>query len=396
VSKIKYLDLKSQLYSSDDFDEVEKIIYGLLYNFEECKRQGDYESEKRILRMIDDRMLKLNKKSFMQVVVLHYCSSMAIRYEGIEKAFTYAKQAYDIMLETIPPFFISDADVYSIKREVMELYANMLMLKGNNGESKLIRSQIYKESRSKFGSKSFETIVAEQNLLMTEEVNAENISMIANKLKSIIHKREKLNLKDKFKQDNNQLHIIYAKQMIGNSYEKIDDNYNAIYWMQQAAKNALDIYGLEDNITQDLLHSYSSLLVNTRCYSDAILFLEQIYDSWKSKLPDRCEMMVSIRYLLGVSYAECGRIKEAKELLMNCFITSLDENGPHHKETLKYRKEYAICLGKEGNHEDALELMKEVEEFYLNKYGEDNSSQLFNIRHSINVEKNLISQRYKA
>lgn len=400
-------DLKKNMISIVNEKEFEKYIleeiFSILFFYAE---QGKSYEILRCRRILMEKSADFKDANFSYAIIDWCCAKAYVTLGEFEKSLLYSKSAYEKLSYYILSFEKDNGFNGQIYISIKEHYANDLQQCGNYEESLKIRSEIWSESKRLYGKDSFQSIVCEHNfylsLLEDETTQLEGI----NKIIRIIKKREKFICGGEIDKTNLQ-HIINAKITLGRVYASRGDYENAVKWGQEAAILAYDTFwkkieGVEEdviaitekNYAEKIIFSFAEILMDIREFKSMVSLLEEIYSSWIKIFDEKSQIMMSLTYCLGVAYGEVGRPEKGKELLRKCYEYSYDTRGKYDKKTLRYRKEYAICLAYAGEDDESLATLEECLFAYLEVYGDDNSKQLEFLRHAIMVQKKKLSLRY--
>ena len=346
--------------------------------------------------MISERLFKIENNILSHSVAYFYHAKVLQKLGFLDKAYESYEVAYNIVCSVERPTYMKQCAYDYYATNIREEYANALQYCQKYEESRIIREKILEQSIKKYGRKKYETIVAQQNLytlfIYMDDFRDKGIMG----LKTIINRREKLIIKDNNIICMNAEHIIWAKQSLADGYEKKNDLEMAIKYSAEAYFEALEMKGEQDYYTQSIANRLADMLMTIREYELVIKLTEGIYATMKEIISDGNVLLNSMRYTLGVAYGASGRIEEGKNLLRECYEYAHDTWGIVDKRTLMYKKEYAICLAYEKQHEEAIEMLLDCKELYESTYGLDGEDQLFNIYDCLVKEYHILRIEDKA
>lgn len=299
----------------------------------------------------------------------------------------YIAVAYRIVLNCVRPSMMKEKVYIIYISQVKEEYANILMHNQRYEESATIRKQLLEEAIVRWGENRFSTLAAKQNYYsVLIHLNYEDG---IKGMKRVLHKRETIILRSKQDIEQNEVYKIYALQQIAVGLCIIKNYVEALDFAEKAYTKAFELFGQEDIRTQSILHNVNSILLELHAYDEVVDLLENMYIKWVKMLPNDSELILTMRLVMGIAYGECGKTSEGKKLLMDNFQFAYDRFGVCDKHTLLYKKEYALCVANGGEHEEAIELLKDCKEKYERVYGNDGSDQLKNILISLITEYHI-------
>ena len=272
----------------------------------------------------------------------------------------------------------------------LEQYAFALQNEQDLEKSIKIREEILVRTIKAKGSKTIHALNAQQNLYNSLVDMGICDDEIEGRLKHLIKSREKILLRNRYEISKNKEFTVMAKQLLCRVYASrgTENNKelvsNIIELMESAnvlpqnctARNAVDMFIVK--IAMDFS------LYDVALIEDLKQRVENIYSKDSN-------VVESINYSLAVAYGETGNPEKGALILQHLYTNSFDKRGISSKETLRYKKEYAICISQIGDHDRALSLLKECKEVYENVYGKDESTQYNNIIHSIDTEEIFVN-----
>ncbi len=257
-------------------------------------------------------------------------------------------------------------------------------------ESVKIRQKIIDKVRSIYGYKSFEMLNAQQNLFSSYVDKGLYDEETEEKIKHLIRQREKIKLNEADKISKNKEYIVMAKRLLCIVYAEKDTDKNVF---ESAVNDLIDSAQVlpPDSVAKNTIDLFFSHLAMTSNIYD-VDYINDLKKRIELMYSKDSEIIESINYLLAIAYGENGNSEEGAALLLDLYNNSFDKRGPSSKKTLRFMKEYAICISQTGNHQKSKELLQECKEIYENLYGSDESEQYKNLIHSLEVENSILDK----
>ena len=274
-----------------------------------------------------------------------------------------------------------------------EELANVLDSNHEYERCKELRGKLLDKYIKNYGRNSFGTLSAEQNYYSTLIFIDSDRDEAIKKLKELWKKRKKIKLRDKVAIADNEKYTIYLYEKLAQAYLLRGNDDRAIEYAKMATDECLIKYGIDNFLTVQILNGFSSILIQLREYSSALLVLETIYTKWEKILPKESQFLMTLKYSLGVAYGESGNPAKGMELLSENYSCACDYYGWLDKRTIRYKKEYAICIAKNGEHDKAIGLLNDCKSMYEKVYGLDKSEQLRNIIYSLCLEYSIVHDK---
>lgn len=320
---------------------------------------------------------------FINAILELYYGKLLSKIGDFSNAIKHLQLAYEYSIKSICPQNFNMKNYQLILRDIKGEYSNCLLQIGEFDSSIKFRKELCEEIAKSEGTKSYFYTVAQQNYATSLIYSKKDIAKGLQIILKVIKKRNKIILKDTSLINLNLLQTLFALHTAAEAYEMLEDYTNALHFSYSAYSTAQSIYGPNDFHTYSFGSSLANILLHITSYEPALRLLEEIYSHWKTIMPKSSPLLCSLMYSLGIAYGECGQPSKGKDLLYSLYLDSLNINGEFDKITLKYKKEYAICLSHEGNNIEALEILYDILNIYNRYYYNDMSEQYFMLIFSI-------------
>ena len=330
------------------------------------------------------------KKCFCLMLSYCYVAEMYKEIGLFRNMKEYMSAAYEIADHISCPNGMTNMLFENYLLNTYEQYAFSLQMNNFYSESKQIRERIIERAIKLSGSKSFLTLNSRQNYYNSLVDMGECCDEIEGKIKYLIKQRKRLIIKDAHERALNVEYIVAAKQLLCRVYSERNEPDKKIIGdcvmdMLDSAKEISDASRVHTIVDMFLC----KLLLDSRLYD--VKFILDLKNRIEMTYDKNSDVVESINYALGIAYGETGDYEKGAEILRDLYAKSYDRNGEAAKDTLRFKKEYALCISQGGDHLKALELLQECRDVYKNVYGEDESEQFINIIRSIELEEDFMN-----
>ncbi len=394
-SVFEFAEVKATISDIDNIAAMNDYIVSLIGLLEKLRSSMEIDRMYKLHRIIT-----LGAQRCQGVVwaesISYYIYGRLLSEVGLpEQAYDLLSAAMRIISSSTRPSNLDQKNCKMLEMQIRDEYAQTLQQTHSADEASKIRKKLLEETIKINGEKSIEAIAAKQNYYAGQLSVEGKLDEGINGLNKVIRKRKKYRFKNPEDENLNKESTIYALTNLALGYlkkEALDEAYDNA---RIAYRMACDIQELDSCSVLDTTLVLERILLEAGCYEEVVDDLEKLYLRFKAKLPKHSEIMLSIRYSLGIAYVENKQFDEAIDILKENFQMSFDLYGMSHKQTLKNKKEYALCLAKKGDHDNAIELLEDCRETYVNVYGYDSSEQLRNLLQALIVECSLTNDEEK-
>ena len=391
----RFIEIKAVLSSIEDEELLTHETFKLFPLLDKLRQSLVFEGMYRIHRIVCMRFQKCKHTNIAESLTYYMYARMFIETGFELRAYDLISYANKIAKESVCPACIKkrayEAYIFQLKEE----FANALQNIGKYSESKDIRKSLLDEMIKREGIKSFRTLSTKQNYLCNlVYIDSERVKAIG-KIKGLLHQRERIVLRHSADIQENNTYIVYALSALSIGYYLEENDKLAIEYAYKAYQLSLDLLGVDDIRTQTMITNLANRLMDIKEYTTVVELLESLYKIWSNRLPKDSELLLSIRYSLGVAYGASGRPEKGEVLLRENYQYAFDTFGRSDKKTLRYKKEYSLCRAEAGFHEESIEALKDCKQIYEKVYGCDGSEQLRNIIHALIIEYKLTHNQEK-
>lgn len=390
-----FADINAKLNIIDDEEELNRFIVELHPLYDKFRVELDYVRMYKLHHIVTMRARKCSRKIWAESYSYSSYGRLLV-FSGLAgEAYNYYSKALMISEGCDKPKYINDRAYRNYQLAIREEYANVLVHLSKFEEANEIREKILDEEIKVNGKKAFETLSAEQNYYQGMVYIDSLRDRAIRGLSKVLSIREKIILKNSDDLEQNKEFKLYAVLSLATGHLRNGDIDSAYERAKEAYEMASSKYGQDDLRTLEAVRVLTNVLMDMKEYGKAFEKLEKLYSEWNGRLKKNSSVIIAVRYALGVSYGVIGNPQKGAELLQENYGILHDLYGRSDKQTLRNKKEYALCLSKMKKHSEAIEHLEDCRFIYIKVYGLDDSEQLKNILHALIVEYSIVGDEEK-